>query len=72
MPTEAESSAVVIDQLSELLLHWQELRRQGRQATAEELCAGQPEIVEELRRQMHAVQSMIERIVGAPVSPIAR
>ena len=63
MPTEAESSAVVIDQLSELLLHWQELRRQGRQATAEELCAGQPEIVEELRRQMHAVQAM-EALLG--------
>jgi DNA-directed RNA polymerase specialized sigma24 family protein len=31
------------DQLSELVCEWQERRRQGREASPEELCAGLPD-----------------------------
>src|SRR5262245_28006729 len=48
---------------SELLLHWQELRRQGKCLSAEELCADCPELAEELRRQMRALESM-EALLG--------
>src|SRR5947209_20560325 len=48
---------------SELLLRWQDLRRQGTPVTPEELCAGCPERAAELRRQIRAVESM-EAMLG--------
>ena len=42
----------------ELVLRWQELRDQGRSVSAEELCAGCPEQLEELKRQIEALRSM--------------
>src|SRR5262249_41506090 len=50
-------------QLSDLLLHWQELRRQGQTPQAEQLCAGHPEILEEFVRRVRAIESM-EAMLG--------
>jgi serine/threonine protein kinase len=49
--------------LSERLVHWQERRRQGRPASAEELCADCPELIDELRQQIRALESM-EALLG--------
>jgi tRNA A-37 threonylcarbamoyl transferase component Bud32 len=40
------------DRLLDLLVQWDELRRQGREVTPESLCAECPELVEELRRRI--------------------
>ena len=48
---------------NELLLRWQDLRRDGQSPTPEELCAGCPDQVEELRRRIVALQSM-EAMLG--------
>src|SRR6516162_7794864 len=50
-------------QLSNLLLRWQELRQQGHNPAAEELCESRPHLVEELQSQIDALQSM-EDILG--------
>jgi tetratricopeptide (TPR) repeat protein len=50
--------------VNELLLRWQELREQGRPVSAEELCAGRPELLDDLRRQIEALRSM-EQFLGA-------
>jgi serine/threonine protein kinase/tetratricopeptide (TPR) repeat protein len=44
--------------LHERALRWQQLRAEGREATAEELCADRPELVPELRRLIDKVQAM--------------
>jgi tetratricopeptide (TPR) repeat protein/tRNA A-37 threonylcarbamoyl transferase component Bud32 len=44
--------------LTELLLRWEELREQGKDATAEELCIDSPENLEEVRRRIAAFQAM--------------
>ncbi|HEV3256485.1 MAG TPA: protein kinase [Gemmataceae bacterium] len=49
--------------LSELLLRWQELKREGQDLAAEELCADCPELIEDLRQQMQALESM-ESLLG--------
>jgi serine/threonine protein kinase len=41
--------------VSELLLRWQELRQEGQAVTAADLCAGCPELAEELQRRMQTV-----------------
>jgi serine/threonine-protein kinase len=46
-----------------LLLRWLELREQGQGASAEELCAGRPDLLDELRRQIEALGSM-EQFLG--------
>src|SRR5262245_952215 len=48
------------NRLGDLLLHWEELREQGRTVTPEELCrdAGAPELLDELRRRIQALQAM--------------
>jgi WD40 repeat protein/predicted Ser/Thr protein kinase len=46
------------DRLADLLLRWEELRHQGRQATAEELCRDCPELLEPLRRQIGALRAL--------------
>jgi hypothetical protein len=50
--------------VNELVLRWQELRAQGRAVSAEELCAGRPDLVDDLRRQLEALRSM-EQFLGA-------
>jgi len=37
-----------VEELTLLLLRWQELREQGRDVSAEELCDGPPEMIAEL------------------------
>jgi hypothetical protein len=44
--------------LDRLLQDWQERRRQGQSVTAEELCAGCPELAEPLRKRMRDLDSM--------------
>ncbi|MCI0380556.1 MAG: protein kinase [Gemmataceae bacterium] len=49
--------------IDELLLLWEEARRNGRQPSVEELCAYSPEHAEELRRRIVAIVSM-EQVLG--------
>jgi serine/threonine-protein kinase len=46
------------DQISELLLHWEELREQGQDVSARELCGTCPELVPEVERRIQALQAM--------------
>jgi len=46
------------DRLGELLLRWDELRREGRNLPPEELCADCPELTVELRRRIEIVQDI--------------
>jgi serine/threonine protein kinase len=52
--------------LSELVLRWQELRGRGRNVTAEELCAGRPELLDDLRSHLAALAEM-EKFLGSEV-----
>jgi serine/threonine protein kinase len=55
-------------QLDELLLRWQEGRQQGRLGPADELCADCPELVEDLRRRIAALEAM-EAVLGLRGDP---
>jgi WD40 repeat protein/predicted Ser/Thr protein kinase len=44
--------------LSDLLLHWEELREQGQTVAPEELCRDCPELLEPLRQQIQTLQAM--------------
>jgi serine/threonine protein kinase len=55
-------------QLSDLLLRWRELRQQGHNPAAEELCTSHPELLNDLQRQIQAVASM-ERILDLAGGP---
>src|SRR5262245_11544261 len=57
------------DPLSDLLLRWQELREQGLAASAEELCAGRPELAAALSARIEALRAM-EAALG--LSPSTR
>jgi serine/threonine protein kinase len=46
------------EQISELLLRWDDLREQGRHLSAEELCQDCPDLLEEVRRQIRALEAM--------------
>jgi serine/threonine-protein kinase len=46
------------DLIEEILLDWDDLREQGRSATAEELCRDHPELVEEVGRRIRALEAM--------------
>src|SRR5438046_1736194 len=54
MPTDTD--------LSELLLRWDESRQQGRTVSIEELCAARPELTDELKRRIQAVEAMERRL----------
>ena len=53
-------------ELSVLLLRWRELRRQGRDCPAGELCAGRPELAPQLARRIEAVEAMERRLAEPP------
>jgi serine/threonine protein kinase len=53
-------------QLTELLLRWEELRAQGREVTAEELCQACPEHVPEVTRRLEALQAVYHALETAP------
>src|SRR6516162_6626231 len=46
------------DPLGDLLLRWEELHEQGRSVTPEELCGDCPELLDELRRRIQALQAL--------------
>src|SRR5439155_11394906 len=48
--------------LNELLLKWLEERNQGREVTPTELCADSPELANELKQRIEALQSMEARL----------
>lgn len=45
-------------QLEELFERWDDLRHQGREVSAEELCQDHPELLADLKRRIHALQAM--------------
>src|SRR5262245_55614013 len=59
------------DRLGDLLMRWEELGEQGQPATPEELCrdAGVPELLDELRRRIHAFQALAPALDTAGSSP---
>jgi serine/threonine-protein kinase len=70
------SSVPTEDRLGELLLHWDEQRRRGRDLSARELCADCPELAPELRRRIEAVRRMDSAletgVSGPPPTPGGR
>jgi serine/threonine protein kinase len=46
------------DLVSDLLVQWDDLREQGQQVSAEELCRDRPELLPEVKRRIHALESM--------------
>src|SRR5262245_55997618 len=63
MTIQQEMPPTISGQLQDLMLRWQEVRQQGGCPAADELCASHPELLEELRRQVRAIESM-EAILG--------
>src|SRR5262249_21189438 len=60
--------------LSELIARWRELRRLGQPAPAEDLCRDCPELLDELRRRIEAVESSetaTASTAGPPAAPDA-
>ena len=57
------------ERLGDLLLRWEELGEQGQAVTAEELCRDCPELLDELRRRVRALQALnpaLDAAGGAP------
>jgi eukaryotic-like serine/threonine-protein kinase len=52
------ATSAVEDRLLDRLVQWDELRRQGRDATAEELCSDCPELAGELRGRIEALRGI--------------
>src|SRR5687767_7574692 len=55
------------ERIAELLLRWEEARRQGREPMPEELCAdgagaASPELIDQLRQRIAAIRAMEERL----------
>jgi serine/threonine protein kinase len=65
------SSVRTEDHLGELLLRWDELRRQGRDLSARELCADRPELAEERRRRIEVVRKM-DSVLDVEPKPLAQ
>jgi tetratricopeptide (TPR) repeat protein len=55
--------------LSDLLLRWEELCEQGQPTTVEELCRDCPQLLDELCRQVHALQAMNPLLRTPAVGP---
>jgi hypothetical protein len=61
--------------LGDLLVRWEELRDQGRNIPIEELCAGDPALIEELKRRIAVLQAMDPlrsgtRVLTTPPDPV--
>jgi eukaryotic-like serine/threonine-protein kinase len=54
--------------VGDLLLRWEELRAEGRAVSAEELCPDRPDLLEELRRQIRALEAVYRVPRGAGLS----
>jgi serine/threonine protein kinase len=44
--------------IQDLLLRWEELREQGQDISPEQLCRERPELIEEVRRRIHALEAI--------------
>ena len=62
------STVLTEDRLGELLLRWDELRRQGCDKTARELGTDSPELVEALARRIEVIRKM-DRVLDLEDSP---
>ena len=58
------ATSAIEDRLLDRLVRWDELRRQGRDVAAEELCSDCPELVSELRVWIEALRG-IDRVIDA-------
>src|SRR5215472_11850631 len=59
------------DRVEDLLLRWEELSERGESVTPEELCRDCPELLDELRRRVRALQALnpaLEAAGGAPTA----
>src|SRR5262249_18811999 len=63
MATQEPVQSSLSEALSDLLVRWQDLRRQGCAPAAEEMCAQRPDLLTEFRRQARAIESM-EDLLG--------
>src|SRR5262245_53051835 len=62
------------DRVEDLLLRWEELSERGESVTPEELCRDRPELLDELRRRIRALQAMDQALdtAGRPPTVEAR
>ena len=56
--------------VNEVLLRWDDLREQGQFISPEELCRDRPDLVEEVRRQIHALEAMYRIPNGVQTSEV--
>ena len=62
------------DRVEDLLLRWEELSERGQAVTPEELCRDCPELLDELRRRVRALQAVDQALdaAGGPPTVDAR
>ena len=53
-----------------LIERWERMQQQGTPLTIEDLCAGCPELVEEVRRRINALQAMDSAIDTRVTEPL--
>src|SRR6516165_8240658 len=58
LATSENTTMSTTEQLSELLLQWEELRDEGKAVTAEELCRGYPELTDVVRGRIQALEAV--------------
>jgi len=63
--------APIEDHLLDLLVKWDELHRQGRDVSPEELCIECPELVEELRRRIETFRKIGEVLATGPIESLS-
>ena len=51
-----ETTRSPVDEVSELLLEWEERRQQGESVTADELCRYRPDLAAEVARRIRALE----------------
>ena len=56
------------DRVEDLLLRWEELSERGESVTPEELCRDCPELLDELRRRVRALQALDPALDAAGAS----
>jgi hypothetical protein len=66
-----EVSGMLCNRADELLSFWEARRESGQPVTAEELCAESPELLEEVRWAIHALEQVESRF-GVPSSSLGR
>src|SRR5262249_1527002 len=57
------------DRVTDLLLRWEELSERGESVTPEELCRDCPELLDELRRRVRALQALDQALDAARGPP---